>query len=581
MAAAPSNISEFLEQEEQKELLRFTTAGSVDDGKSTLIGRLLYDSKGVYEDQLASVKKSSINRSTGPIDFSLLTDGLKAEREQGITIDVAYRYFATPKRKFIIADTPGHEQYTRNMATGASTAHLAIVLVDARKGVLPQSRRHAFIASLLGIPHVVVAINKMDLVDYSAEVYQNITNAFTEFARDLYLPNLYFIPISALEGDNVVAESPRTPWYHGGSLLHLLETVPVALPESKGDLRYPVQYVIRPNLDFRGFAGPVASGTIRKGDPVMVLPSGRTSRVKSIVTFDGELEQAQPPFSVTVCLEDEVDISRGDMLVTPSKMPHVSRRFEAMVVWMHEDPMQIDKPYLLKHTTHQGPAAVTALLHRVDINSLAEVTANELQLNEIGRVTIETRQPLFFDAYHKNRTTGSFILIDPISNATVAGGMIRERIREERRQSFPSGSEQSKSRLTAAERWDRAGHRPVTIWLTARLEVAYLVERELFDRGCQVHVLSDDIESHLMPELARISAQAGLITICSAASQEESELDRARELSGTENFVAFDPQSLPAKDAEAVQDRTGRIGAARCNPTRRAWSVGRWNLRHS
>ncbi len=551
-AAAPADIDEFLEQEERKELLRFTTAGSVDDGKSTLIGRLLYDSKGVYEDQLASVKKSSINRSTGPIDFSLLTDGLKAEREQGITIDVAYRYFATPKRKFIIADTPGHEQYTRNMVTGASTAHLAIVLVDARKGVLPQSRRHAFIASLLGIPHVVVAINKMDLVDYSAEVFEEISDAFARFAGDLHLQNLYYIPISALEGDNVVAPSLQTPWYRGGSLLNLLETVPVALPESKGDLRYPVQYVIRPNLDFRGFAGSVASGVIRRGDPVMVLPSGRTSRVKSIVTFDGEIDQAQPPFSVTVCLEDEIDISRGDMLVTPSKMPHVSRRFEAMLVWMHADPMQINKPYLLKHTTHQGPATVTALLHRVDINSLAEVPAEELQLNEIGRVSIETRQPIFFDAYTKNRTTGSFILIEPITNATVAAGMIRERVREERQQSFPVGSEQTKSRLTAAERWDRAGHRPLTIWLTARLEVAYLVERELFDRGCQVHVLSDDVESHLMPELARISAQAGLITICSAASQDSQESNRARELAGAGGFLAFDPEALPAKDREAT-----------------------------
>jgi sulfate adenylyltransferase large subunit len=558
MAAAPSAIDEFLEQEQNKELLRFTTAGSVDDGKSTLIGRLLYDSKGVYEDQIASVKKASVNRSAGPIDFSLLTDGLKAEREQGITIDVAYRYFTTPKRKFIIADTPGHEQYTRNMATGASTAQLAIVLVDARKGVLPQSRRHAFIASLLAIPHVVVAINKMDLVDYSEEVFNRICADFREFARDLHLPNVYFIPISALEGDNVVTQSARTPWYHGGTLLHLLETAPIEMNYGE-DMRFPVQYVVRPTLDFRGYAGQVASGAIRQGDRVMVLPSGRTSRVKSIVTFDGELEEARVPQSVTVCLEDEIDISRGDMLVRPSRMPHVSRRFEATIVWMATETMELDRPYIVKHTSKQVRANITQLLHRVNINDLSKIEASKLELNEIGVVSIETHQPLFFDAYRKNRGTGAFILIDPVSNLTVAAGMIAERAdREDRRKSMLAVVEFERSRLTAAERWERAGHQPVTIWLTARTEVAYLLERELFDRGCMVHVLADDVESHLLPELAKMSSAAGLITICTIASDSEGERERARELVGFEQFVHIDPQSLSSKDSEA-KDQIARI----------------------
>ncbi|HYP05678.1 MAG TPA: sulfate adenylyltransferase subunit CysN [Bryobacteraceae bacterium] len=561
-AGAQSAIDEFLEQEQHKELLRFTTAGSVDDGKSTLIGRLLYDSKGVYEDQLASVKKASVNRSAGPIDFSLLTDGLKAEREQGITIDVAYRYFTTPKRKFIIADTPGHEQYTRNMATGASTAQLAIVLVDARKGVLPQSRRHAFIASLLAIPHVVVAVNKMDLVEYSEEVFDRICRDFREFARDLHLKNVYFLPISALEGDNVVSNSPRTPWYRGGSLLHILETVPIDLNFGE-DMRFPVQYVVRPTLDFRGYAGQVASGVIQRGDAVMVLPSGRTSKVKSIVTFDGNLAEAYAPQSVTVCLEDEVDISRGDMLVKPSRMPHVSRRFEATVVWMASQPMNVDQPYLVKHTSHQVRAQITRLHHRVSIDDLSKIPAERLELNEIGVVSVETHRPLFFDPYTSNRTTGAFILIDPVSNLTVGAGMIAERAeREDRKRGGLAGVEFERSRLTAAERWERAGHRPVTIWLTARTEVAYLLERELFDRGCMVHVIADDVESHLLPELAKLSSAAGLITICTSASDEQAERERARDLVGSDQFFDIDPQSLSTKDIDA-KDQIAKLLEAR------------------
>lgn len=558
--AAPE-IHEFLEQEKRKQLLRFSTAGSVDDGKSTLIGRLLYDSKGVYEDQLASVKKASVNRNAGPIDFSLLTDGLRAEREQGITIDVAYRYFSTPKRKFIIADTPGHEQYTRNMATGASTAQLSIVLVDARKGVLPQSRRHSYIAALLGTPTVVVAVNKMDLVDFSQQVFDNIEMEFREFVKDLGIRRLQFIPISALDGDNVVKPSPRTPWYDGPSLLHFLETVPIETEAFATEMRFPVQYVIRPNLDFRGFAGQIASGTIRRGDQVMVLPSGRTSRVRSIVTFDGELESAHAPMSVTVTLEHEIDISRGDMLVTPSQMPHVSRRFEAQIVWMHTDPLELDKAYLVKQTSQQVSGSVTAILHRTDINTLAKMPAERLELNEIGSVRIETRKPLFFDAYRRNRGTGNFILIDPLTNVTVAAGMIAERdARDERiRKAVLEGVEFERSRLTPAERWERTGHRPVSIWLTARLELAYLLERELFDRGCSVHVISDDVESRLLPDLARLSNAAGLITICSVASDVPTDRERAAERIGADGFITIDPSSLSSNDLTAVGQITAML----------------------
>jgi len=424
MAAAlerpATDIESFLKQNEEKDLIRLSTAGSVDDGKSTLIGRLLYDSKGVYEDQIASVKKASTNQTAGTLDFSLLTDGLRSEREQGITIDVAYRYFSTPKRKFIIADTPGHEQYTRNMATGASTADLAIILVDARNGVLPQSRRHLFIATLLGIRHIVVTVNKMDLMDFSEEVFKQVRADFLSFAEQLPIGDLTFVPISALEGDNVVTRSRRMPWHTGPSLLEYLETVKVVRDRAFDAMRFPVQYVIRPNLDFRGFAGQVASGVVRPGDPVMVLPSGRTTRIKSISTYDGELSRAFPPLSVTLCLEDEVDISRGDMLVPPQHPPHVARRFEAMMVWMNQKPLDPGRAYLIKHTTQQVGATVAAVRHRVNINTLDHEVVGRLGFNEIGGVLIETKRPLFFDAYNENRATGAFILIDPLTNETVA-----------------------------------------------------------------------------------------------------------------------------------------------------------------
>jgi hypothetical protein len=405
-----------------------------------------------------------------------------------------------------------------------------------------------------------VAVNKMDLVDFGEEVFTRICAEFSRFAQDLHFRELKFVPISALDGDNVVSPSKRTPWYSGGSLLNYLETVPVESDSVGRDMRLPVQYVIRPNLDFRGFAGQLASGVIRKGDSVMVLPSGRTSRVKSLASFDGDLQEAFSPMSVTVCLEDEIDISRGDMLVLPSRMPHASRRFEAMVVWMHGAPLELERPYLLKHTTQQVRASVGAVLYRVDINTLGRHEARGLQLNEIGALSIETHKPLFFDAYRRNRTTGAFIFIDPVTNATIGAGMILERdAREERSaKSALQGVEFEKSRLTPIERYIRYGHHPVTVWLTARADAAYLLERELFDRGCNVHVLADEVDSHLLPELAIMSSAAGLITICTTASGEPEDRDRCRTLVGADRFVEVVPESLALKDEEAV-DQIARL----------------------
>ncbi|WP_158751060.1 sulfate adenylyltransferase subunit CysN [Acidobacterium sp. S8] len=422
-AAEPFEIEDFLAAEQQKDLLRFTTAGSVDDGKSTLIGRLLYDSRSVYEDQVKAVTRSNTGDGTS-IDFALLTDGLRAEREQGITIDVAYRFFATAKRKFIIADTPGHEQYTRNMVTGASTAELAIVLVDARKGILTQSRRHAFISSLLGIRHVVAAINKMDLVDFSEEVFAKHQRDLQALAQQLEIQNLVCIPISALDGDNVVIASERTPWYSGPTLLEHLESVPIAEHLEYAPFRMPVQRVIRPNQDFRGFAGQIASGTIKPGDAIVALPSGRTSRVKAIHTFDGELESAFAPQSVTLTLEDEVDISRGDLIAHEGNAPTISTEFTASLVWLHAEPFTAGKTYLLKHAS-QTVKAHLKLTHRLDVETLAQHPAQALELNEIGEVHIRTSRLLMVDAYRDNRITGSFILIDAQNNATVGAGMIR------------------------------------------------------------------------------------------------------------------------------------------------------------
>ena len=421
------SIEEYLDQDEKKDLLRLLTAGSVDDGKSTLIGRLLFDSKKLYEDQLSALERDSKrvgNAGAGQIDYALLCDGLKAEREQGITIDVAYRYFSTNKRKFIIADCPGHEQYTRNMITGGSTANLAIILVDSRMGVITQTRRHTYLCSLLGIKHVVLAVNKMDLVDFKEEVFRKIVADFEAFIAPFHIPDVRCIPLSALEGDNVVDRSERTPWYDGPALLEYLETVHLGNDHNLQDFRYPVQYVLRPDLDFRGFAGKIAGGIVRKGDEVMALPSGKRSHVKRIVTYDGDLDYAFPPECVTLQLEDEIDISRGEMIVHPDNMPHVGRHFEAMLVWMDEQPMDVNKSFYLKHTTNTTRCRIDHFAYKVDVNTLEKSDVDHLELNEIGRAVIVTSKEIFFDAYAKNKPTGAFILIDPITNNTSCVGMI-------------------------------------------------------------------------------------------------------------------------------------------------------------
>ncbi len=426
------SIEEFLDRDERKDLLRFLTAGSVDDGKSTLIGRLLFDSKKIYEDQLAALERDSkrMGNAGEHIDYALLLDGLKAEREQGITIDVAYRYFSTNRRKFIIADTPGHEQYTRNMITGGSTANLAVILVDARTGVITQTRRHTFLVSLLGIKHVVLAVNKMDLMDFAEGVFNDIVAEFRAFADALGIPDVTCIPLSALDGDNVVAKSDRTPWYDGPCLLDHLESVPIDADHNLKDLRFPVQYVLRPNLDFRGFSGKVASGIVRRGDEVVALPSGKTSHVRRIVTYDGDLDYAFPPQNVTLVLEDEIDLSRGEMLVHPGNLPNVGRHFEAMLVWMDEEPMDPEKAFYIKQTTNTGRCRIDHIKYKVDVNTMAQSEVRALSLNEIGRVVLTTAKELFFDPYKANKPTGAFILIDPITNNTSAVGMILAPVEE-------------------------------------------------------------------------------------------------------------------------------------------------------
>jgi sulfate adenylyltransferase large subunit len=508
-------FARFLEQDLSKDLLRFTTAGSVDDGKSTLIGRLLHDSKSVYEDQLASVKKSRINRSGGPIDFALLTDGLRAEREQGITIDVAYRYFATSRRRFIIADTPGHEQYTRNMATGASTADLAVILIDATKGLLPQTRRHAYIASLLGIGQVLAAVNKMDLMGFREDVFTSLSEEFLALAGRLGIAGVQCIPISALEGDNVVERSTRMPWYSGPALLEHLETVPSAGAGSQAGLRFPIQMVIRPNQDFRGFAGRVAGGQVRPGDPVVALPSRQKSRVRSITAFDGNLQQASESMSVTLQLEDEIDLSRGDMLVSPWNQPAASRDFTAGLVWLHESPLETGHTYLLKHTGRLTKAKATRIRHRVNINSIAEEEATRLEMNDIGLVEFQSNVPLHFDPYTENRATGSFILIDTISNATVGAGMIRENL-----EATPGIAEALHHReaVTPEERVIRQGHYPGVVVVNGHPALLHASERALFEHGYQVMVLdSSSVGPAEILLVIEVAKRAGLIVLISGA----------------------------------------------------------------
>jgi len=411
------------------QLLRFITAGSVDDGKSTLIGRLLHDSKSIFEDQLSAISKTSEKRGMAAVDLSLLTDGLQAEREQGITIDVAYRYFATPKRKFIIGDTPGHEQYTRNMVTAASTANLVVILIDARKGVLVQTRRHSYLASLLGVPHVVLAVNKMDMVDYGKQRFEEIVGEYKKFAAQLNLHDVHCIPLSALNGDNVVDRSENMDWYIGPTLLELLETIAIDHDVNTSDFRFPVQWVCRPQTeehhDFRGFAGRIEAGEVSVGDEITVLPSGRTSKVKEIVTYDGKLQTAYAPQSVTITLEDEIDISRGDMLVkTDHLRPQVEKEFEAMLCWLSELPLDKNRKYLVKHTTRTAKSLFSRLDYRVDVNTLEQHAVEKLNMNDIARVAIKVQQPLVFDSYDTDRATGSFIVIDEATNNTVAAGMI-------------------------------------------------------------------------------------------------------------------------------------------------------------
>ncbi len=501
------NILAYLDQHERKELLRFITCGSVDDGKSTLIGRLLFDSKMIYEDQLAQLEtESKVHGTTGGgFDPALVTDGLKAEREQGITIDVAYRYFSTAKRKFIIADTPGHEQYTRNMATGASTADLAIILIDARYGVLTQTKRHSFIVSLLGIRHVVVAINKMDLAGYSQDRFEEICKDYRDFVSRLDLPDLHFIPIVALHGENVVDPSVNMPWYRGSTLMNFLESVYIGSDRNLEDFRMPVQIVNRPNLDFRGFCGTVASGIIRQGDQIMVLPSKRTSKVERIVSQDGDLKEAFCPQSITLVLEDEVDCSRGDMIVRPGNVPKISNAFDATIVWMSTDAMVPGKTYLFKHTTQTVTGQIDSLKYRVDVNTLHRTPAPDLQLNEIGRCAVTLSQPIYFDAYRRNRGTGAFIIIDRMSNTTVGAGMISDR--DSAKQTTAAWEitdeqtvtgQRSVSDVTEAERTARFGQKAATVLFTGltgtgKSTIAHAVERALFDDGRAVAVLDGEL----------------------------------------------------------------------------------------
>jgi bifunctional enzyme CysN/CysC/sulfate adenylyltransferase subunit 1 len=553
MAIEPQNeFALFLEQNLNKELLRFTTAGSVDDGKSTLIGRLLHDSKTLYEDQLASAQKSRINRSSGPIDFSLITDGLRAEREQGITIDVGYRYFTTARRKFIIADTPGHEQYTRNMATGASTADLAVILIDAEKGLLPQTTRHAHIAALLGIPTVVAAINKMDLVGYRQERFLTLEKEFLALAEKLGIATVQCIPISALVGDNVVECSERTGWYAGPALLEHLETVPVTKAASTQGIRFPVQYVIRPDANFRGFAGQVAGGVIRPGDAVIALPSGQQSRVEAIVTYDGHLAEAFAPMSVTLKLADEIDLSRGDMLVAPDSPPSVSQRFRAAIVWMHAQPLKIRQAYLIKQGLRQVRGAVARIQHRVNINTLETESSERLEINDIAVVELETNSPLFFDSYKQNRTTGSFIVIDPLTNATLGAGMIQESLTQDdtpTRRESPS----TEALVTPLERYRHHEHYPAIILTNSRAALARPIERALFERGFEVMVIDETEAPFASARIAWAALHAaGFVVVYhnpKLGSEESAELRAA----AGDRFFDLAEMNLPAGDAGALE----------------------------
>ncbi|HET7462482.1 MAG TPA: sulfate adenylyltransferase subunit CysN [Longimicrobium sp.] len=589
-------------QYREMDLLRFTTAGSVDDGKSTLIGRLLYDTKSIFADQLEAIEGATRRRGEEGINLALLTDGLRAEREQNITIDVAYRYFATPRRKFIIADTPGHVQYTRNMVTGASTAELAIVLVDARKGVLTQSRRHGFISSLLRIPHVLVAVNKMDLVDYRQDVYDAIVADYSGFAEKLGVQDLTFIPISALAGDNVVAKSERLGWYNGATLLHHLESVNVGADRNLVDFRFPVQYVIRPHQDFRGFAGRVASGTVTPGEEVVVLPSGVATRVRSVEAFEGPLPRAAEGDSVVVTLADEVDVSRGDMIVRRNNLPTVGSRLDAMLCWIGEQPLDPATPYVIQHTTRSSRAFVSRVVYRIDVDTLHREEAARLEMNDIGRVEVTASVPLFFDAYQGNRATGSFILVDPYTNVTVAAGMIRGPV-QTADELFPAAAPGPAAvspdvvwegwNVPREEREARNGHGAAVLWFTGlsgagKTTIAGRVERRLFEAGVQTMLLDGDTLRHglngdlgfspadraenirRVGEVARLFFAQGAIVLCTFVSPYREDRARVRALLPEGRFVEIfvhapldelrrrDPKGLYARaDRGEVANLTG------------------------
>ncbi|MBK3881818.1 MULTISPECIES: sulfate adenylyltransferase subunit CysN [Stutzerimonas stutzeri subgroup] len=563
-----ADILAYLAQHERKELLRFLTCGNVDDGKSTLIGRLLHDSKMIYEDHLEAITRDSkkVGTTGEDVDLALLVDGLQAEREQGITIDVAYRYFSTAKRKFIIADTPGHEQYTRNMATGASTCDLAIILVDARYGVQTQTKRHSFITSLLGIKHIVVAINKMDLMNFDQDVFEKIKADYLAFADRIELKpsSLHFVPMSALKGDNVVNRSERAPWYQGQSLMEILESVEIAGDRNFDDLRFPVQYVNRPNLNFRGFAGTLASGIVRKGDEIAVLPSGKISRVKSIVTFDGELEQATPGEAVTLTLEDEIDVSRGDMLVHADSRPRIADGFEAMLVWMGEEPMLPGKKYDIKRATSYVPASIASIAHKVDVNTLEKGAASSLQLNEIGRVKVSLDAPIALDGYAQNRTTGSFIVIDRLTNGTVGAGMIIA----DPLAHGSTGHHGALAHVSTEERAIRFGQQPATVLFTGlsgagKSTLAYAVERKLFDMGRAVYVLDGQNLRHDLnkglpqdragrtenwrraAQVARQFNEAGLLTLAAFVAPDAEGREQAKALVGADRLLTVYVQASP------------------------------------
>lgn len=569
------------------DMLRFTTAGSVDDGKSTLIGRLLYDSKSIFEDQMEAIEKTSKSSGEEEVNLALLTDGLKAEREQKITIDVAYRYFATPKRKFIIADTPGHTQYTRNMVTGASTADLAIILVDASKGILTQSRRHAFISSLLKIPHLVVAVNKMDLVDYSEEVFNEIVQDFKNFAHKLDVSDVTFIPISALKGDNVVDKSEAMDWYNGSTLLYHLENVKVDAADNVLDFRFPVQYVIRPGMHFRGFSGQVASGHVRPGDEIVALPSGLSSKVKEIVTRDGNLDIAYPRDSIAITLEDEIDISRGDMIVRKDNVPTIRNEFESFLCWMNEKALDTSKQYILQHTSRQVQVFIEEVFYRMNVDTLSREETDELKLNEIGRVKLKTSQSLFFDPYQINQKTGSFIIIDPTSNVTVAAGMIRagstaskEVDVEEAKDLVSPNVTWEPWNISREAREEKAGHKAKVLWFTGisgagKSTIAKALEKKLWKDNKQTILLDGDQVRHglngdlgfsakdrkenirRVGHLSRLFYEHGNIVLCTFISPYTNDREFAKSLIENESdfieiHVTCNPKTAQQRDPKGL-----------------------------